>query len=207
MTTKQAERIGKALLPGMHGFVATGKMVFKSPVDDFLRGLYFGTTSDANYFHFWVFLLPLFVPNEGISFNFGGRIGNALNWRLDNPNLSADLKSTIENEAIPFLDKVSTLAGVIKYLQALIERDRQRVDLYALQALACSFIKDERFPAALNVLGEQKRRLQAATTSWTLELRARAELLERMLLEDPNMALAQLDTWKAETKRTLKLEA
>ncbi|MGA3266092.1 MAG: hypothetical protein ABSE16_04640 [Verrucomicrobiota bacterium] len=206
MTTKQAEKIGKGLLPDLPGFVAGGKMVFKSPLEDFLCGLYFENTSDANCFHLWVFFLPLFIPNDGVSFNYGKRIGNAVNWRLDNPNLLVDLRAVIHCEAIPFLNSVSTLAGVLNFLKADVEMDRQRVNPHTLEALACTLIKNGDYSPALEVLDELKQRFSKSTTPWVLELAARAGSVEEKLLPKPEVALAQLEIWKAETIDKLGLE-
>jgi hypothetical protein len=206
MTTKQAAKIAKEFLPDLPSFVAEGRMVFKSPVDDFLRALYFENTSDANYFHFHVFLMPLLVPHEHISFSYGDRIGNALNWRLDNPNLLADLRAAIHGEAIPFLNKVSTVAGVIDYLRADIEIDRQRVNPHTLEALAYTLIKSGDYSFALKALEEIKQRFSKSTTSWVLELVVRAEMMEEKLLPKPEVALAQLEAWKSETVSKLGLE-
>jgi hypothetical protein len=206
MTTKQATKIGKELLPDLPGFVTEGRMVFKSPVGDFLHGLFFENTSDANCFHFWVFFLPLFVPQEGVSFTHGDRIGNALNWRLDNPNLLADLRAAIHGEAIPFLNNASTLAGAIDYLKARIESGRPRVNSHVLEALAYALIKAGDYSSALKALAEQQQLLEKATIPWVLELKARAEMMEEKLLPKPKVALAQLEAWKTENISKLGLE-
>jgi hypothetical protein len=39
-----------------------------------------------------------------------------------------------------------------------------------------------------------------------IELKARAQLIEERLSESPETALAQLEAWKEETKRKLKLD-
>jgi len=205
MTTKQAEKITKELLPDLPGFVIGKKMALKSPVDDFLQAIFFENTSDANRFHFHVFFMPLLVPDDYISLSCGKRIGSALNWRLDNPNLLADLRAAVRSEAIPFLNKVSTVAGVIDYLRADIEVDRQRVNPHTLEALAYTLIKSGDYSSALKALEELKQRFSKSTTSWVLELVARAEMIEAKLLPKPEAALAQLEAWRAETIRKLGL--
>lgn len=206
MTTKQAAKITKALLPDLPGFVIGKKMAFKSPIDDFLRAVYFENTSDANYFHFHVFLMPLLVPCDYISFSYGDRIGNSLNWRLDNPNLLPDLRAAIHSEAIPFLNGVSTLSRVIDYLRADIEADRQRVNPHTLEALAYALIRSGDYSSALRALEELGQRFSKSSTSWVLALVARAKSVEEKLLPKPEAALAQLEAWKAETVRKLGLE-
>ncbi len=206
MTTKQFTKIAKEFLPDLPGFVVDKKLVFKSPVDDVLRGLYFESSADANCFYLSVFFMPLFVPTDAVSGTGGKRIGNALNWRLDNPNLLADLRAAIHAEAIPFLDRVSTLAGVLDDLKATIERGRPRVNSHILEALAYTLIKAGDYSAALKALAEQQQLLEKATLPWVLELKARAELMEEKLLPKPEVALAQLEAWKSETVSKLGLE-
>lgn len=207
MTTKQAAKIAKELLSDLPGFVAWKTMVFKSPIDDdFLRALYFENTSDANYFNFHVFLMPLFVPHDYISFSYGDRIGNAPNWRLDNPDLVANLRAAIHAEGIPFLNKVSKAAGIIEYLKADIEGDRQRVNPHTLEALAYTLIRSGDYSSALKALGELSQMFGKSTTSWVLQVVARGKAVEEKLLLNPELALAQLDEWKAETVTNIGLE-
>lgn len=206
MTNAQATKLGKELLTNLPGFVVGKKMVFRSPADDFLRALYFENTSDADCFHLWVFFLPFFPACDDVSFNFGYRIGDALNWCLDNPNLLADLRTTISTEAIPFLNKVSTTAGIIDYFRSEINANTPRVDPHTLEALAYTLIKTGDYSAALKTLEEFKPRFGKSTTPWVLELVARAESTKEKLLSKPETALAQLEAWKRETITNLGLE-
>lgn len=206
MTAKQAAKIAKVLLPDLPGFVIGKKMAFKSPIDDFLRAVYFENTSDVNRFHFHVFLMSLLVPQDYISFSYGDRIGNSLNWRLDNPSLLSDLRTAIHSEAVPFLNKLSTHSEVIDYLKAEIEVDPQRVNPHTLEDLAYALIRTGDYPSALKALEELDQRFSKSTTSWLLELVARAKSVEEKLLRKPEAALAQLEAWKAETVRKLGLE-
>lgn len=206
MTIKQAFKIGKELLPDLPGFVAVGKMVFKSPADDFLRGLFFENTSNANRFHLHVFFMPLLVPDDYVNLSYGKRIGDALNWSLENPNLLTDLRAAIQREAISFLDNVSTLTGVLNYLKASVEADRQRVNPHTLEALAYTLIKNGDYSSALKALDELNQRFNKSTTTWVLELVARAKSVEERILPKPEMALAQLEAWKAKTVSNLGLE-
>jgi hypothetical protein len=125
---------------------------------------------------------------------------------LNNPNLLADLRTAIHDEAIPFLKRVSTVAGVVDYLRAEIEVDKQRVNPHTLEELAYSLIRTGDYSSALKALDEIKRRFSESTTSWVLELVARAELMGEKLLPQPEAALAQLEAWKAETVVKLGLE-
>jgi hypothetical protein len=153
------------------------------------------------------FFLPLFVPTDVIHFNYGKRISSISGqWNADSPNLINDLIEAIRVEAIPFLQKVSTLTGALNYLKASVESNGQSVNPHTLEALAYTLIESGEYPSAMKVLVEQKQLLEGATVPWMIELKARAQLIEERLSESPETALAQLEAWKEETKRKLKLD-
>ena len=176
------------------------------PVGDILRGVFFFASVDANWFYLNEFFLPLFVPEDSVHGTYGKRIGNALNWRADNPNLLEDMHKVMRNEAIPFLHTISTLDGVLNYLKKQIEIGRPRVNSHLLEALAYTFIKCGDYPSALEALAEQKQRLEGKTIPWVVAQYARTKLIEEKLLENSEAALQQLEIWKAETICNLKLE-
>ena len=176
------------------------------PIEDILRGVYFFASADADRFYLNEFFLPLFVPNDAVHSTFGERIGNALNWRVSNPNLATDLTAAIQDVATPFLNNVSSLNGVLNYLNERIESGRPRVNSHLLEALAYTLIKCGDYSSALEALAEQKQRLEGDTIPWVAAQYARTKLIEEKLLQSPEAALQQLDIWKAETIRNLKLE-
>jgi hypothetical protein len=209
MKTKEFTAIGRKLLPYLPGFVVNGKMMFIPPVDDFLRGIYFENSSGTNDFYLRVFFLPLFVPQDCVSFTHGPdrlRRNNRALWHADDPNLLENLRETIRDEAIPFLNSISTLDGVLNNLKAGVDSDRPRVNSHILEALAYTLIKSGDYSSALTALAELKQRLDKSTTPWVVEQKARAQLIEEKLLQNPETALEQLETWKTETIHKLGLE-
>jgi hypothetical protein len=199
-------KIGSQLLPQLPGFAIEKKLIFKSPVGDFLYGLYFESSADAEWFYFSVFFLPLYVPNDSVHGTFGKRIGRAANWNINNPKLLTDLTAAVQSEALPFLDNVTTLTEIVNYLRAEVDCDRPRVNSHVLEAYAYTLIKSCDYSAALEALAEQKQRLASSTVAWVIEQRNRALLIEHKLLEGPAAALEQLDAWKTESIRNLRLE-
>lgn len=206
MRTKQFAQLGKQLLPHLPMFVIEKRVLFKSPVDDFLCGLFFESSADAEWFYFSVFFLPLFVPNDSVHGTFGSRIGRATDWCADNPKLLADLTAAIQNEAMPFLDNVATLAGVLNYLKVNVDCDRPRVNSHVLEAYAYALIKNGDYSSAWESLTELSQMLQGATIPWVMEQRSRAQLIEGKLLRSPEEALTQLELWRTETVSNLGLE-
>lgn len=183
-------------------------VVFATPIQDILRGVWFEGSSDANIFYFSVFCLPLFVPRDGIDLTHGKRLrGNGRErWSADDPNLIEKLTEAIRNDAIPFLNSVSTLAQIRHYLKSNVDSDRPRVNTYILEALGYTLIKCGDYPSALKALAELKQRLEKSATLGGLAQKARAQLIEEKLLQSPETALTQLEAWKSETKSKLKLE-
>ncbi len=206
MKVKDFTKLWKQLLPQLPGFAIEKKLIFKSPVEDFLHGLYFESSADADRFYLSVFFLPLFVPRDSVSGTFGKRIGSGTNWRAGNPNLFADLNTAIQNEAMPFLDNVFTLAGVLNYLKRTIESGRPRVNSHVLEAYAYTLIKSGDYSSALESLAELKQMLEGDSTPWVVAQFNRAQLIEEKLLPKPDAALAQLEAWKVETIGKLGLE-
>ncbi len=206
MKTKDFTKLGKELLPQMPGFVMEKKTMFKSPVKDFLYGLYFESSTDVESFYFSVSFLPLYVPNDSVHGTFGKRIGRAANWNINNPKLLTDLTATVQNEALPFLDNVTTLTEIVNYLRTNVDCDRPRVNSHVLEAYAYTLIKSGDYSSALESLVELKERLAASTIPWVMEQRNRAQLIEEKLLQNPEAALAQLEAWKAETVSKLGFE-
>jgi hypothetical protein len=205
---KEFIKIGRQLLPHLSGFVVNKDVVFQSPVDDFLRGLCFQGSSDANSFYLWVFIIPLFVLHDSLGFSHGKRLRNQGNegWYADDPNLIANLADAIQREAIPFLNNASTLEKFANYLKADIDSARPRVNSYVLETLTYSLIKNGDYFSAPKLFAEVKQRLEKSTVPWDVEHRTRTELIEEKLLQNPEAALQQLEIWKAETIRNLKLE-
>lgn len=206
MRTKQFIQLGKQLLPHLPMFVIEKRVLFKSPVDDFLRGMFFESSADADWFYLSVFFLPLFVPNDSVHGTFGNRIGRAANWRADNPNLLADLTAAIQNEAKPFLDDIATPAGVLNHLKRNVDCDRPRVNSHVLEAYAYTLIKRGDYSSGLESLTELGQLLQEDTIPWVIEQRNRAQLIEGKLLRSSEEALTQLELWKVETVGNLGIE-
>ncbi len=148
----------------------------------------------------------LFVPTDSVHGTISIRIGHAANWRAGNPNLLADLTAAIQKEAMPFLDDVATLAGVLNYLKGTIERGRPRVNSHTLEAYAYTLIKNGDYSSALESLAELKQMLEGDTIPWVVAQLNRAQLIEGKLLQNPEAALAQLEAWKDGTISKLGLE-
>jgi len=208
MKRKEFAGIEKQLLPALPEFVMKGKLMFVPPVGDFLRGVYFENSSGTNDFYLRVLYLPLFVPQEEINFIHGERLrrNNRELWHADDANLLETLREVIRDKAIPFLDRVSTLAGVLELVKSDVNSDWPRYNSHHLEELAYLYIKNGEYPAALESLGRLKRDLEKETTAWVVKQRNRAQLIQEKLSQSPEAALMQLEAWKTETVNKLGLE-
>lgn len=207
MTSRQLSIIAKKVLHILPEFAVKGPLIFKITSEEIFLGLHFGGSSrDGRIFRMNAFFLPLFVLTDTIHFNYGIRISSGSGqWNADNPNLIGELVGSIGSQARPFLDSVSTLDGALKYLRAQVEANAGHVNPHTLEALTCTLIKAGHFPAALKTVAEQKRLLENATVPWMDELRKRAVLIEEKILQGSEVALQQLDAWRAETIHKLSM--
>ena len=77
MKARQIERLArKHLLPVLPEFAVRGSLVYRRPVGDLLYALSFETSSFASSrICVEAFVQPLFVPEDGLWFDFGARLG------------------------------------------------------------------------------------------------------------------------------------
>lgn len=182
--------------------------MFNVKVDDFVRGVYFEDAFDSTAFYLRALFLPLFIPRDSISFLHGDRLrrSDGSLWHEGHADLVTLLKETIESQALPFLESVSTLPGVIACVKQDVERDWPRYNSHHLEELAYLYVKSGEYPAALESLSRLKRDLENDPTPWIAAQRSRAQLIEMKLLESPEMALSQFEEWKKQTVINLGLE-
>lgn len=208
MTKKKFLIIEKKLLNQFPSFVIDGAFMFIPPVGDFVRGIYFENASGHSSFYIRVLFLPLFVPREIITFVNSSRLtgsGGEL-WDAENPNLIRQLCDAISAEGIPFLETVSTLDGILRYLKKKIQDDWPMENSHHVEQFAYALIKNGETEAALKVLDNLKESLKGSITPWIIGQRNRVELIEGKLLQSRRLALVQLETWKLESIKKLGLE-
>ena len=209
MTARELSAIAKKVNCLLPDYTLKGSLLFKLTPEAILLGLCFdGSSRDSRLFRGNAFLLPLFVPTETIHFNYSKRITPKIGqWNADDPNLVDALTAAIRNEGIPFFDAVSTLKDAADFIRPmLVPNVSGYVNPHSQEALAYTLIKLNDVPGALAVLSQMQKTLTKSTVEWELAIAARARTVEQKLLESPATALAQLDTWKDQTIRQLKLE-
>ncbi len=200
MTTKEFEKIGKALLPELPGFAVKGYLLLIPPVKQILRGICFEPSGfDKQSFYVWVFFLPLFVPRKHVSFEFGRRIGH--NWKGDAQNLLHELSGALKREALPFLSPIESPRDVAQAAKSLRLPQNPNVQ----QAIAYALARAGDVNEAVAALDELTRSLDVKVP-WQLEMFERANALKPQLLSDAPGAQKQLEAWETESATNLRLE-
>src|SRR5574341_1368812 len=101
MRRKEFQAVAKQLLPDLPGWRLKGPLLIWPPVDHTLRGVCFEPSGfDRSGFYLWMFLLPLCVRREYLSFEIGERL--RIGWRSDDPQLVPKLLRALQEEAIPY---------------------------------------------------------------------------------------------------------
>jgi hypothetical protein len=204
MKNKEFIAIEKKLLPELPaGFTIKGAMMVFGRVEHTLRAVLFERSGDARSFYVWVFFQPLYIPAKYIHLTLGRRLRySAGGWNADDPALLDELTAVIKKEAVPFLNGVATIEGVLDYLNDEAKKAPQSEQ--GLKVLAYTQALVGNVNAARDAL-DRNLKLYDISIGWQKEAVAEAQLLKK-LLDNPLEAKNQLMQWEAETVRNLKLE-
>lgn len=205
MRQKEFRAVAKQLLPDLPGWRLKGPLLIWPPVDHTLRAVCFEPSGfDRRSFYLSVFLLPLCVRHEYVSFNMGKRLG--FSWEADDPQLLSNLLRAMRAEATPFLEGLDTPQDVVAVILA---RWRRSEDLYVHQGIAYLLALYGELDQAVDALDHL---LKLSTTgfyrglSWADQMAVEARTLKSKLLEDPDDARSMLREWEEESRRNLKVE-
>ncbi len=195
-------------------------MVF-GHIEHVLRAVLFERSGDARSFYLSVFFQPLYVPAKFIHLTFGRRLP-AWGWNADDPALLEELTAVIRKEAVPFLNSVGTIEGVLDYLENAAkeapnnEHIHQTI-VYTLALAGNTTAAGDQLDRLLELINisieywQQQMATRFRTLKkplnrfWEKEMAAEAQLLKK-LLDNPVEARNQLMQWEADTVRNLGLE-
>jgi hypothetical protein len=203
MKTRDFNSLEQQLLPVLPNFTIKGPMMFVRPIGRVLRGLYFESSSfDAEAVYVWAFFLPLCVPAKNVSFNLGKRLRGEQGerWSVNAPNMTAELGIAIKRDALSFLSRVESLNHVAQAASLLTPQD-----LYIQQAIVYASAAGGNVQETKELLDQFLLRLDIAIP-WQREMAERAEWLRKIVASNPADAQRQLETWEAETAKSLGLE-
>jgi hypothetical protein len=217
MRTKDVERLAKIyLLPHLPGFIFHKKLLYISPIEQILRGVFF----DSSAYERWTFVIeafvqPLYIPEEHCHFTFGGRLGNlgggAENWwTIDETNeeqVMKDVLHALQSEALPFLQSVKSPNDFAKKY----EREARDPGIHYMEAVSYSLVIAGKYRKAMKILNRNLKALDKAVKSeyaapYMQEMADRTIIIKNALIEDPNRTIDILNGWREETLKNLGLE-
>ena len=154
MKKKQFESICRKILPNLPGFVSKGWLLYAHPTSHILRGFCCdGSGFNPSLFVVWVFALPLYVPTQYVSFNFGSRLKNEKGcdkwWDVQEPDLANKLRNHIQQQGLPFLDGVRQPSEMV----AFAERFPGKANPHSMEAVAYSLAMADDYSGAASRFG------------------------------------------------------
>lgn len=194
--------IAKQLAIEMPGFRAKGSLLVLMPLHHTLRGICLERSGTAKQFYVWVFLQPLFVPSEHITFNIGWRVGGGCHtWSTDAEGLTVRLTAALKKEAYPFLSGVNTLRDLADATMSLNKtgdlRVQEAIVYISIRLLAVSQAKIE--------IKRLRALLHPRHFDWQREMLERVELFEGLLESDAVGLENRFNSCESETAENLGL--
>jgi hypothetical protein len=204
LKSKDFAQLAKQLLPDFPGFAVLGPLMYMRPIGHTLRGFCFESHSyEAKLFYVWVFFLPLFVPTKHIGFSLGNRIAgrDGERWSADAPNVVSDLRFALQRDGLPFLRGLGSAREVAYAAEGLGRSQSLHVQQAIAYALAYVGAREEAGKALDRVIS-----MVDDAVPWQRDIGNRAVDLKVKASTNPVEAMRQLDAWKAESLRDLKLK-
>jgi hypothetical protein len=217
MRAKDVERLAKTyLLPRLPGFKLHKKLLYISPIEQILRGVFF----DSSAYERWTFVIeafvqPLYIPKNNYVFSYGGRLGNlgggAENWwTIDETNEEQVMKEVLyalQTEALPFLQSVKDPGDFAKKY----EHRARDPGIHYMEAVSYSLVIMGKYRKAMKILNRNLKTLEKAVKSeyaspYMEEMVDRTNIIKNALIEDPNKAVDVLNGWREETLKNLRLD-
>lgn len=202
----------KYLLPYLSGFRYKGHLIYSEPIEYLLRGFWFESSAfSADAFTVYVFVQPLYVPEEGIAFTFGQRLPWLRSkkdrwWELSETNeeeVMKDVQQAILQLGLPFLEQFKTPADLAQKAGKVIgSRDNPHIQ----EAVAYSRVLAGETHKALKALDRLHRYLRrTAEYDWEREMDRRVLRIRIALAHDPQEAIHLLTEWREYTLKNLRL--
>jgi hypothetical protein len=194
------------VLPHFSDCIVKGRLLYERSRTGILRAIYVDRTSNPASSHIYYFVLPLYVPSEHLSFNFGDRLSQAdhggQGWTLDAGDVGQiqRLIKQISTKKTEFLDKLQTPHEFAEYYS----RAGEMPDIHKDEAVAYSWVmcgdKDKALVALAKVLAYD------APYKWIADLQTRAANIHDDLLSgDSDRVRLRLEKWQAESESVLGL--
>jgi hypothetical protein len=146
--------------------------------------------------------MPLCVPTDHLYFTFGERIRTSARrerWNTAMPNLKEEVWSALQDKAIPYLSKVTSLSDFV----ALAETNPRTVR--SLEGLGYALARLGMVDRALAVLDELLGKIDPSR-GWEQELSVEITRLRSTLMSAPDEVPSILSSVEARTINALGLD-
>ncbi len=214
MTGKQFQSlIRRHLLPHFPESDVRRGLLFVRPLGQILRGFCFDSSGlDRFEFTVEVFVQPLFVPNEGITFSIGDRLGSICGkqerwWTLTDDNeteIMADVLKLMQREGPVILDKFTTLEDFSKNA---ITPHTNPYSPYPPEMVAYGavLLGNKQLAEKMFVRLDETLHPEQEYCEYHAGIRDRAHLVRTAFERSPEDAVGILSKWREETVANLKL--
>jgi hypothetical protein len=193
-------------LPALPGFAARKSLVYRHPVEFFLCGISFETSSfSSDSVAVTAFVQPLYVPQDHLVYTFGFRLGDYEINEGTEAKVFQEIGDSVRRCALPFFDRLDGLDRFCANLAELHEEAPRKVPPLereqVKEVLAYAELLRGQKDRGLELLRDM---IEGATFPEPVE---RAEEVIRAVTERGLEAgQALLHEWRAATARNLKLQ-
>lgn len=196
--------IRSEILPALPGFVSTNRLLYRrlKPKDWVLAGFHLDPSAFSKGVTFvsWL-VLPLFVPVDFVSLQFGQRLSGGGRWEVSE---AAELLPAMLEEGLPSLNRFDNLPALSESLGEYLGRSD---DPHTLEALAYTKVLLGDYRAALGVIDLQLIPGLNSDVAWERDLAARANTIRASIVDGrPGNAVEQLSAWRTYTIENLRLQ-
>jgi hypothetical protein len=211
-TAAQVRRLVQPLLDTNRDLDWSGRQIYLKPVQHFARTILIDRILDPDGFRPQWAVLHLFEPRTFFSLSWGEWLYKASgempgSWRIYDPDVSALLIDSIEQNALPVLRRMKTLDDYLSY----VSNNYFRHQLYEWPS--AKIIVD----VALGDLKSARSLCDQNLASWSIDrphhtdsvkvkFRKLRELCALLMAEDSAGLARLLRSWEAETVKNLKIE-
>jgi hypothetical protein len=198
MKKQDRRRLAQAICKRVPGLRQLDDLLVLGSVSRLLRGFYLENSSRPAECYVWVFVLPLYVPGDRVSFNLGQRVGGgSRTWGLEDMDT---LAAAVSDASHSFLGGVNSPGDIVTW--GFVQ---DRSSPAALEAVAYSLIAAGQIERGVSALRDFATALATDGRDWVVRMRLRAEELADAADNDPAAAAALLSRWEDETTHSLGL--
>jgi hypothetical protein len=188
--------------------VCKGSLVFKRPLQWFIRGFYFDSSAySSDTCSLRAFAMMVLPPFHSVAFQFGDTIAyfnmNSANEALVMPIVM----DAIRSKGVSIVSQFDDINGLL----AMSGEIKQAGGINDKECLAYAYILigqyEEVKPLVAAIVPrclDHMAKFPAGT--WTKEMKDRVELISALVDQDPVLAVHQLKEWRMVTLRNLKLD-